>query len=79
MTIAWWPADKHFSGGRCLEYPVFMALQPEAGTLLVSEPAKNRIGIYDSSSLQFKVIVGRFDMNVIRVGGSYIILLDPGP
>ena len=56
-----------------------MALQSEAGTLLVSEPAKNRIGIYDSSSLQFKVIVGRFDMNVIRVGGSYIILLDPGP
>jgi len=39
---------------KCLECPGFMAVEPSRQNLFISEPTKDRIGIYDVSNLSFK-------------------------
>jgi hypothetical protein len=43
------------SSGNCLAAPGFLALLPQSRTLLLSEPAKARIGMYAADTFQFKV------------------------
>ncbi|XP_023326264.1 uncharacterized protein LOC111699762 [Eurytemora carolleeae] len=64
----------------CLEHPAFFAFDSTRSLLFISEPKRNRIGIYDANTFVFKSWLTCPDYTLrnprnIVVAGNYLVIL----